>query len=943
MIFPLFIFSQKIDSAYVYDINDKARVLERNGSFTQAYDLINDLVIKLEGQKDSRFIASFYQTKAGIEQKLGKYKQSIKTSKQSLQLDIQLKDSSGIAYCYNLIGIAYYFLSNFDSTKVYYEKSYTLKKKINTSHEKLAVSAYNLGILYEDLAQTEKALKFYLDAEYYLLKSKMTKSFLSDIYVGIAHLYFYKKEINKAEEYSEKAMDVGLKSYGEFNPNMTFVYNFYANILVSKKKYKEAINLLRKSLKIRQETYGEFHKWTCESNYKLATVLVDDEQLNEAEALFKKAIAIGEKIKSSQYLANAKIQLSKLYLDQNIKLIEVEKLLLSALNQNINVFGYKNDVTAENYYYLAQLAKKKDQKEKFFAFITQTFNSSSYQKNNLNQVVAPFQALDAIVLAGDWYTEAYNKSNDLDFLIKKFELIDQEVALIKFSQRNFTSDYSQIHFANEYRIVFEKGLNTCWRLYNKTNDQKYLEKAFALSETNRNTTLLKGLQDTQYKLYGDIPKDLIAHEKNVKQDLELVKLDLYYEKTAKTPDKIFISELLNARILHSNRLDSLHKIFKTNYPRYADLKYNNKQIEIKDVQINLDEDTQLITYFLGSKNLFAFHITKEKITFLKNEIALDLIEKTEKLKNNLIARNTIHEISKNLYQSLLANHLNKPQNILIIIPDNVLNYIPFEILINDENKYLIEDFTISYTGSVNLFMELKNDFFKYESPNYWAGFSPNYKQNYKLSSNQNEVTTIAKIVNGKKFIGDLSNKKSFLENNKEYSILHLALHAKIDNENPMFNKLLFNDEELSAAEIYLSKNKANLAVLSACNTGFGKLEKGEGIMSMARAFHFSGVPSVIMSLWKVPDKETKKIMVSFYKHLEKGETKSLALKNAKLDYLSTTQDINLKHPYYWSGFVLNGNTEPLKNKKKYYYLISGGLVLFSLLIWRRKSKLNKRY
>ncbi len=401
LIFPLFIFSQKIDRAYVYDINDKARVLERNGSFTQAYDLINELIIKLDGHKSSKFIASSYQTKAGIEQKLGKYKQSINTSKQSLRLGIQLKDSSGIAYSYNLIGIAYYFLSNYDSTKVYYEKSYTLKKKINTSHEKLAVSAFNLGILYEDLAQTEKALKFYLDAEYYLLKSKETKSFLSDIYVGIAHLYFYKKEINKAEEYSEKAMDVGLRSYGEFNPNMTFVYNSYANILVSKKKYKEAISLLRKSLKIRQETYGKYHKWTCESNYKLATVLIKDKQFIEAEGLFKKAIGIGEKIKSPQYLANAKIQLSKLYLDQNIKLIEVEKLLLSALNQNINVFGYKNDVTAENYYYLAQLAKKKDQKEKFFAFITQTFNSSSYKENNLNQVVAPFQALDALVLAGD--------------------------------------------------------------------------------------------------------------------------------------------------------------------------------------------------------------------------------------------------------------------------------------------------------------------------------------------------------------------------------------------------------------------------------------------------------------------------------------------------------------------------------------------------------------
>ena len=141
--------------------------------------------------------------------------------------------------------------------------------------------------------------------------------------------------------------------------------------------------------------------------------------------------------------------------------------------------------------------------------------------------------------------------------------------------------------------------------------------------------------------------------------------------------------------------------------------------------------------------------------------------------------------------------------------------------------------------------------------------------------------------------------------------------------------LFFSDDELTYSEILILNNKANLAVLSACNTGFGKLEKGEGVMSMARAFHFSGVPSVLMSLWKVPDKETKDIMVFFYKHLKKGETKNLALKNAKLDYLASIKDENLKHPYFWSGFVLNGNTNvlvPVKNNF-YYYLISGVLVL----------------
>jgi CHAT domain-containing protein len=278
---------------------------------------------------------------------------------------------------------------------------------------------------------------------------------------------------------------------------------------------------------------------------------------------------------------------------------------------------------------------------------------------------------------------------------------------------------------------------------------------------------------------------------------------------------------------------------------------------------------------------------------------------------------------------------------MIIIPDNVLNYIPFELLQRDNNDYLINDFTISYSSSVRLFLVLQSDHFKYKTENFWAGFSPNYQNDKQLTSISDEISTISEMIDGNKFIGEDSKKQNFLENNKKYSVLHLAMHTEIDNINPMFNKLIFSDGDLTSSEIYVSESKANLAILSACNTGSGKLEKGEGVMSMARAFHFSGVPSVIMSLWKVPDKETKEIMIYFYKHLKKGNSKSEALKNAKLDYLSSTNDINLKHPYYWSGFVLNGNPDNLDTpKSKFYYLISGILIIGLLLFGRIIIKNN---
>jgi hypothetical protein len=107
---------------------------------------------------------------------------------------------------------------------------------------------------------------------------------------------------------------------------------------------------------------------------------------------------------------------------------------------------------------------------------------------------------------------------------------------------------------------------------------------------------------------------------------------------------------------------------------------------------------------------------------------------------------------------------------------------------------------------------------------------------------------------------------------------------------------------------------------------------------MSRAFNYAGIPSTIMSLWKVDDEATSKIMNSFYVHLSKGKTKDEALQNAKFDYLQNTNDELLKHPYYWSGFVLSGNTDALvKNEYGLYLMLLITFLLIGFLLYHRKK------
>ncbi len=867
------------------------------------------------------------------------YEAAIVSSRMALETFITTHDSVYIADTYNLLGVGYYFLSNYDSTQVYYEKSYQLKKLIGADNNELAISSYNLAIAYEDLAKSKEALTLYKEAEKLLLQNKDNYSFLSDIYIGMAHLNFYNRDINEAEKYADRAMEIGLEVYGEFHPNMTFVYTTYANILESKKKYKESIELLHKSLQIRGKSFGSKHRWTCESNYDLANSYVLNEQYDQAEIYYKKAIKIGENGEVLHNLSIAKTYLAKLYVNQNIKLDESEDLLFDALEYKLSIFGNKNEEITEIYNLLSERALRINDKINFKHFNEKALQSCRYNKGKLEQVIDLAGALESLTLMSEFYELNYLETNDIVFFKKKYKLIDQELNLIKFMQKQLSSDRSRIHVANSYREVYENGLNTCWTLYYKSNkDPIYLNKAFQLSETNRNTALLEGIQNSQFKKDANIPEEMLNLEQQIELELAQINLDLYYEQSSNEPDKYILNILINQRILVSNKLDSLQSAFELTFPEYSGLKYSNKVINIADVKNDLDEETQMIIYFLGDKNLYTFNITKDNVTFLKGNVSDKIVNRVRTLKNELLKRENIDDSTEELYLYLMSQQMDKSKPKMVIIPDNVLNYIPFEILQNENKESLIENYTISYSGSIRLYLELRNEFFDYKQPNYWVGFSPIYDLSNSLSSNLDEITEISEMFDGKTFLGTNSSVRNFLDNSNDNSIVHLAMHVEINNDYPMYNKLIFSDGELTSSKIYVSDIKANLAVLSACNTGFGKLEKGEGVMSMARAFNYSGVPSIVMSLWKIPDKETKKIMIFFYKHLKDGEPKNEALKNAKLDYLATTKDKNLRHPYYWSGFVLNGNTNslaPVKNDK--YYFISG-IILFSSIILGMRIK-----
>ncbi|MCK4406801.1 MAG: CHAT domain-containing protein, partial [Bacteroidales bacterium] len=545
----------------------------------------------------------------------------------------------------------------------------------------------------------------------------------------------------------------------------------------------------------------------------------------------------------------------------------------------------------------------------------------------------------------------YSESNNINDLKESLKCYDLTVKLIE-KVRDYLSKESKYTLTENVKNTFDNAIKISLELYKTKKDKKYLETAFEYAEKSKSAVLLASIRDVDAIKFSGIPETLQKIEKEINGKIRAYDKLVYDEKNSENPNSDKIN-LWGSKLFDLNReYDSLISKFEKEHKQYYSLKYDKNVISVKTIQKKLNKNKALIEYTVSDSLLFIFVITSEK--FSAFELPIDStffrnIEELRKLLKNVSAENSnvnfrdYSIVSYQLYRDLI-----KPiQNLitgkdLIIIPDGILGYIPFEALISmlpDVEKidyrnlfYLIKNYPISYSYSATL---LFKDYKTKTTGNKLLAFAPAYEITDKTEKNQslvlnkfsdilipiknakNEINNINKIFDGK-FLQDLDatelNFKTFANN---FDVLHFAMHTIIDDENPMYSKMVFTldndsveDGCLNTYEIYNLDLNARLAVLSACNTGFGKLSKGEGIMSLARGFLYSGVQSIIMTLWKIEDKSGVEIMTKFYTNLKKGNSIDNALRKAKLDYLKSASQFRA-HPYFWAAYVDIGNTSPL--------------------------------
>ncbi|MDX1618323.1 MAG: CHAT domain-containing tetratricopeptide repeat protein, partial [Balneolaceae bacterium] len=494
--------------------------------------------------------------------------------------------------------------------------------------------------------------------------------------------------------------------------------------------------------------------------------------------------------------------------------------------------------------------------------------------------------------------------------------------------------------------------------------RNYAAKAFELVEASKARALSDELAEAAQNLDEILPEEIRIQKKR-----KLDQIDRYMTQLDKTTDPAgrerTKKQLRKAELEYAAFMSQV----RAEHPQYKQIRYPSP-LDLEAAQSMCDDDTAILEYAFSTHSLVVFLITKHAVRseIIENPPSAGgrdrITRSVELFRDAILAHSPIEDLradGKELTETLIAPfevELSAHPN-LIIVPDGVLAYLPFEALPFGD-RFLVEKYNVKYAPSLTTFTLLNKPATRFDMDLLAvAGVNPNgtgeagspppesanrliQKRNYPvLPATVTEVDSIASkfqraSIHKRGNISERSLKQLLREN---YRYIHLATHGVIDEDHPGLSGLVLSgaggsnpasreDGLLRSSEIYQLDINSDMVVLSACNTGLGKIVKGEGILGLQRSFFYAGVPTVAVSLWNVYDRSTAFLMNDFYAALLSNQASNPlgsawssvlrwvgwdrstpygasapAMRQAKLKMLDHPL---FRHPVYWAPFIVVG-------------------------------------
>ncbi len=936
LIFSAFVFAQiksdkeKLISDY-YEKGIELRGSQKDSSYYYL-DLAAKFSIDLKKYSTALDILLESIFASGIHYDLKKYRSYLKEMETLLQNDSVKSTLNDLEFYQNRL--------------VYEEGSYLCELKDYTA------AKAKFQDLYEIYSKKEIAKLGYNDLSFLIYSTNV----LASIYMDLGKYDLSENYFNRAlavVENNELAMAEG------FDRSTN---RLLAQLYITMGKHVKANAILKKLLRSYKQLYAK------DKEYKNNVVVV-------YQRLVTNLVLQDSLVKALDYLEDSQSFLISedpfykesllLYGDIYIKLQENQK----AFEYYQDALGFfleyrqnkPHEDIAKVYGKIAELYLKQNKFQEGLETIKKAFNTTGKhiqitndQENpNPEKVFSKTQLLYLLDIKLQLLNGRYAASKDSSYLNAAVQTDRDILNTFDLLKTEFDSKLDKQFLAKKAYPIFHRMLEVAHTAYENHPSTETFQLALNIAEKNKDFVLLEALRSVQATKYGNVPQKVLDRETQLRAEITYIEKQIF---DANETESDFSDKLFALKQEYYGFLDTI----KIKYPKYHDLKYQSTDLDLVTVRKEvLDDNGTLVSYTMTDDYLYAIVLNGANENFLKlpflevDRVAVREFYRLLSSPSINGAEEKIALLGRTLYDKILKSPLQgfDGEN-LTIVSDGELHYLPFDLL-RENGSYLLTTKNIGYSNSVASLMELREK--KAAGENKVLAFAPSFtgdviadsdRQFGKLLYNDDEVSKIGEFFETKTVFDQKATLANFKANTADFNIIHLATHASANDGYPDYSYLAFTKTQESAEsnilyikDLYNTSLNADMVTLSACQTGIGKLQKGQGMLSLSKGFYYAGAKSLVNTLWKINDKSTVKLMEYFYKGLSEGKSKTEALRNAKLEYLRNTDDNLLRHPYYWAAFVVSGDVSPIA-ETHYWWYIGAGVAFFVVLFFisLRKSK-----
>lgn len=843
----------------------------------------------------------------------------------------------------------------------------------------------HVGSMHNSLATIYEALKRYDEALVHRQKAVGIHAAnyrntgdvipLASAYQNLGYLYRYIQEPFLAEEYLNKGTRLLAAQHGDDGLGMVHPWAGLARLKGELGRFDEATELYQKAYDVQRNHDPDDRLGMAFVEGSLGDNYLDQERYDLAVSNYLRAlhryVQAGVMKGEDALYTKRGLALAKSALGQHDEAIALQDDVISGFS---DLYPRGHVTIASMLLTLGRIYREADSWGQALAYsdsaATTLLKDNRFPGNveawfgrmPFSRFTVDFTNERALVLQG-----SYAQSGDRRYLLDLLHLVDGYSTYMEANLHFLRSQVALIEHGKINKSIYSAAMEACWILSRNGEAEEYLYKAFGYAERSK-ALLLRlasngALIDSQRR--NDDP--VACRDRQFRQHINALN-----QQYLNNPDE---DDLLNRLSVASEQyrlfLDSLKA---TNSDLFA-ARYTLAPPSVKTIRKALLRNKEtLIEYAVTEQSVFAFVISPTLFRVHRSDRSV--LDDVSKLRNlHAISAESFLAPSYRLYRTLFEPV--RPyisSNNVLVVPDADLYYLNFEAMVSDDREhrfshmpYLIKEYGFTYLlsaasafqrSAVNrqynksralLFAPVFTDEMKAA---YREGLSDpvledrDYLYLYRQPFALQAALRIGQMLSHDLYIETQADERTFKSLAPNYRILHLGTHGEVNNDAPLQSRLFFarspsvdsssmDDGSLYAFEIYGMQLQAELAVLTACETGSGVLRGGEGVMSLAHSFMHAGCPSVVMSLWEIDEKVSSDLITKFYKNLKNGKAKDIALRDAKLSLLRSGGQ-RFSHPYYWAGLALIGDAAPLYTDYRSWYW-SGALIFLAIswLAWRQ--------